>query len=502
MQSVILPSLQPTQFEPLTETVSEYLLPIVNKPIAEHLVEHLARHGVRRVLMVKRHLPYETEQYFKNGERWGVEIAYFLEKEFDSIFVPLNRIRSRIEEDFICFAGNVFTDMNVTRFIKAHQDSGADLSFSVPAEGKEIVVQPGEDIFNEGYPFIMSPGTLNRLCEDFKQGPTDFPASSLMKDDLQIHFFRNDRPIQKINNLDDLWNANRDAISGKYPDVLIPGKEIKKGVWVGENPMIHADARLNPPVLIGDNCALSSKVEVGEGACLGSDIIVGQGASIKNSIILDKTHLGEQIDVANSIVKQNLWIRLDRKSHLYLTDEFLLGKTSGNLFPEWKKRARDMIAAALALIVLSPVLLAGLLAHLFSGPRGFLSKELGVKNKSDEPFQTEDNFQRVSIYVFKCENPLMRKLPGLCNVIRGDVGLVGSTLPKPEHIKELTTDWEKQWLASDPGLFHPWEVRAEEVPTREEKTVVESAYVAERTFMKDIAVVLKVISQSLRGPWK
>ncbi len=502
MQSIILPSLQQTKFDPLTKTVAEYLLPIANKPIVEHLVEHLARHGVRRVLMVKRHLPYETEQHFKNGERWGVEISYALQKEFDSIFDPLNRIRSKIEEDFICFAANVFTDMNLTRFMQAHKDSGADLSFSVPAAGKEISIQPGENIFNEGYPFIMSLEALNRLCEDFKRNAGDFPASSLMNGELKIHFFRNDRPIQKINSLEDLWTANRDAISGKYPDVFIPGKEIKKGIWVGENPMIHADARLNPPVLIGDNCAISSNAEIGEAVCLGNDIIVGQGASVTNSLILDKTHLGEQIDVAHSIVKQNLWIRLDRKSHLYLTDEFLLGKTSGNLFPEWKKRSQDALAAALLLIVLSPVLFAGLLAHWFSGPRKFLSRELGIKSKGDELFEARDNFQRVSIYAFNCENPLMRKLPGLYNVIRGDLGLVGSTLPKPEQIKELTSDWEKQWLASDPGLFHPWEDRAAEVPTREEKTVIESAYVAERTFMKDISIALKVILKSLSGPWK
>lgn len=72
MKAVILPGQYDKDLELLTELTPKPLLPVVNKPVVEHIIELLVRHNIKDIVMVLEHMPYETEQYFKNGERWAL----------------------------------------------------------------------------------------------------------------------------------------------------------------------------------------------------------------------------------------------------------------------------------------------------------------------------------------------------------------------------------------------------------------------------------------------
>lgn len=50
MKAVILPTAETADLEPLTSWLPEFLLPVVNKPIVERLIELLARHDVKAIL--------------------------------------------------------------------------------------------------------------------------------------------------------------------------------------------------------------------------------------------------------------------------------------------------------------------------------------------------------------------------------------------------------------------------------------------------------------------
>ncbi|MEI6155109.1 MAG: sugar phosphate nucleotidyltransferase, partial [Deltaproteobacteria bacterium] len=102
MKAIILPTTNTGNLSPLTSWTPEFLLPVVNKPIVEHLVELLARHHIEEILLIIKHMPYETEKYFGDGSRWGVRLSYSLLRNYRGITDALSRIEaSKLEGPFL-----------------------------------------------------------------------------------------------------------------------------------------------------------------------------------------------------------------------------------------------------------------------------------------------------------------------------------------------------------------------------------------------------------------
>jgi mannose-1-phosphate guanylyltransferase len=69
------------------------MVPILGKPVMEYLIEHMARHGVREIMINVAYLHQKIEHYFGDGSRWGVEIGgYSREGTLDQgVIVPKPR---------------------------------------------------------------------------------------------------------------------------------------------------------------------------------------------------------------------------------------------------------------------------------------------------------------------------------------------------------------------------------------------------------------------------
>ncbi len=93
MKSIIFPTEKFENLRSLTTHIPEYLLPIVNKPIVEHIVELLVRNGIKDIILAVRHMSVEVEKYFRNGERWGAHITYFREQEYCGIEATLDHTK-------------------------------------------------------------------------------------------------------------------------------------------------------------------------------------------------------------------------------------------------------------------------------------------------------------------------------------------------------------------------------------------------------------------------
>ena len=56
-------------FDPLTGDLPKPLVPIVNKPVMEHIVELLAKHGFTEIAVNVHYLGEQIERYFGDGSR-------------------------------------------------------------------------------------------------------------------------------------------------------------------------------------------------------------------------------------------------------------------------------------------------------------------------------------------------------------------------------------------------------------------------------------------------
>jgi len=68
-----------TRVRPITHTIPKPLIPILQKPVMEFLLELLRQHGFDQIMVNVSHLAEEIESYFRDGQRFGVHIGYSFE---------------------------------------------------------------------------------------------------------------------------------------------------------------------------------------------------------------------------------------------------------------------------------------------------------------------------------------------------------------------------------------------------------------------------------------
>ena len=76
---IILAAGKGTRVRPITHTIPKPMIPILQKPVMEFLLELLRQHGFTEIMVNVSHLAEEIENYFRDGQRFGVQIAYSFE---------------------------------------------------------------------------------------------------------------------------------------------------------------------------------------------------------------------------------------------------------------------------------------------------------------------------------------------------------------------------------------------------------------------------------------
>jgi len=122
-----------TRLRPLTSDLPKQMLPIVDRPMIEHVVGHLAAHGVEEVVLSLGFLPDAFRDAYSDGRCAGIPLHYAVEPE------PLDTagaIRfaaedAGIDEAFLVLNGDVLTDLAVDELIVFHRASGAEATVSL-----------------------------------------------------------------------------------------------------------------------------------------------------------------------------------------------------------------------------------------------------------------------------------------------------------------------------------------------------------------------------------
>src|SRR5204863_9595404 len=80
MKAMILAAGVGSRLDPLTRNVPKPLVPILNRPVMEYLVELLKKHGFNEIMVNLHYLGDQIEQYFGDGSKWGVKIFWSREE--------------------------------------------------------------------------------------------------------------------------------------------------------------------------------------------------------------------------------------------------------------------------------------------------------------------------------------------------------------------------------------------------------------------------------------
>jgi mannose-1-phosphate guanylyltransferase len=319
MRAMILAAGLGTRLRPITYAIPKPMAPVLNRPVMEHTVRLLARHGFGEAIANLHWFPETIEGHFGDGSAFGIELSYSHEDRLLGTAGGVRNAAGFLGDSFLVVAGDALTDIDfaaMRRFHESH-DGLVTLATKRVANTDEYgVVIAGEDgriqgfqekpdpaealsdlantciymFRSEIFDFFPAPGTSKAAKPDdapeFADWAMDvFPA--LLENDLPFYSHEIDAYWNDIGNLEELRQSNLDALRG---DVEVdPGApEVADGIR-SASPL--GGAEVEAPALIGAGVELGEGVRIQGPAILGDGCRVGAGAWVRDAILLDGTEV-------------------------------------------------------------------------------------------------------------------------------------------------------------------------------------------------------------------
>jgi len=324
-----------TRLYPLTGRTSKPMVPILNRPVMEHLLHLLRRHGVTEMAANLHYHPDKIRNYFGDGSAFGVELRYNLEHLLLGTAGGASAFRDFFAGDtFVVVSGDGLTDIDLSAFIAAHRENGGIATLAVKQvddpslygvvvhddAGRIVAFQEKppasealSDLCNCGI-YAFEPAIFDYVAPDsFVDWAKDvFPA--LLAADAPFHCWRLETYWNDVGNIEQYRIGNFDALLGRVK-LDVPGREIAPRVWVGEGTEIEPGVRLEPPILIGAGCLVESDAELIGPLIVGDGCVIERGAVLEGVINWDGVKTGRGSRLAGSILGRHVVVHHEAVIH-------------------------------------------------------------------------------------------------------------------------------------------------------------------------------------------
>jgi mannose-1-phosphate guanylyltransferase / phosphomannomutase len=343
MKAVIMAGGKGTRLRPLTSRLPKPMVPLLNKPCMEYIIELLKRYGITDIAVTVQYLPQVIQSHFGDGSDYGVNLHYFEESSPLGTAGSVKNAESFLDDTFIVISGDALTDFNLEKAMAFHREKQAlatlvmtrvevPLEYGVvmtDATGKIIrfLEKPSwsevfSDTVNTGI-YVLEPEVLSLFDrgEVFDFSKDLFPK--MLDQGLPLYGYEAEGYWSDIGNLTQYRKTQLDMLDGCV-NVRIPGTEIQPGVWIGRDCSLDTEAEYTAPVMIGDGTVIQPGAKVGPYAILGRHNRVGSGAEILHSVVWNRTCIGEAASLSGTTVTQDVRIGTGAR----LAEESVVGANS------------------------------------------------------------------------------------------------------------------------------------------------------------------------------
>lgn len=319
MKAVVMAGGEGSRLRPLTSRRPKPLAPIVNKPVMEHILDLLRRHGITDVVATLHYLADEIESYFGDGSAFGVSLRYVVEDTPLGTAGAVKLAESMLRDDsFLIISGDALTDMDLSAMLQHHRSTNADATIALqrvtnPLEYGVVVTDEraritrflekpswGEifsDTINTGI-YALEPSIFEYMeagrSYDFSKDL--FPR--MLHEGKSLQGFITQDYWTDIGNLQQYQQANIDALNGKV-QLQFPGTEKSPGVWIGEGCRIDPAAKIVAPVVLGRNVIVAAEAEIGGNTTIGDSAIVGKYARLHRVVAWEGNYFGEHATLSD-----------------------------------------------------------------------------------------------------------------------------------------------------------------------------------------------------------
>src|SRR5207247_2569163 len=125
VKAVIMAGGEGSRLRPLTSNQPKPMMPLVNRPMMEHVVGLLKRHGFDDIVMTLAFMPNAIRTYFDDGSEFGVRMVYATEEQPLGTAGSVRNAMDELDERFLVVSGDVLTDIDLARIVAFHEEHDA-----------------------------------------------------------------------------------------------------------------------------------------------------------------------------------------------------------------------------------------------------------------------------------------------------------------------------------------------------------------------------------------
>lgn len=348
MKAVIMAGGFGTRLRPLTCNIPKPMVPMVNKPMMEHIVDLLKSHGITDLVATLFYQPEIISGYFGDGSAFGVKMQYRKAEADLGTAGSVGNARDFLNQRVLIISGDVLTDFDLSKAIRFHEEKKSQATVLLtrvanPLQFGVILTQDdgritrflekpswGEvfsDTINTGI-YILEPEVFDLIPrgEEFDFSRNLFPA--MLDADMPLYGYISEGYWRDIGNLHEYQDAHFDVLRSVVK-VRIEGKKTGR-VIIGEGSKVETDEKnITGTVILGRNSRIHADVIIAN-SVIGDECEILPGAVVSNSVIWDGCQIGSRAELSYDVIgsKSIIGDRATIDENVFISDQCVVGKNS------------------------------------------------------------------------------------------------------------------------------------------------------------------------------
>jgi hypothetical protein len=409
------------------------LQPMGAASFAERVMDSCALAGVRHLDVVVSEYPEALRRVLRDGAPWGIQLNWHHAKDSASPYKVFRGMALEPGQRVVIGHAHQWVASRIVREL-------------VQAHG--VALHMGSDVAWTGW-FSADAAAVSALDphQDY---------ASLAERVRSMHASRCviAAPVEHAQNLSaaDLLAAQQHALDGSQ-EAAIPASWLRMP-WGAASPdaVIHADARIHGPVLIGPACVVEAGAELGPGTVLAQEVYVAGGAHVRHSLVMANTYVGGQITLENALAQGHSIqsLKWSVRTVLSADDAMMAPLRSGaNSRTPWISRAM----AVLAVLALAPLILPVLVWQWITAGRALWRTVEVVQSR----VRGQDRLICVPVrlaHSVRAPDRWVAHFGALLDIVQGRRSWFGLRPRQEPEWYALGRDWQELFSRTAIGLFH------------------------------------------------
>ena len=322
MKAVVLVGGEGTRLRPLTETMPKPLVPFMNRPFLDHVLDHLAEHGVDEVVCSSPYLEAVFHAFLETREGRSPSVRWITETEPLGTAGAIAGALDLLEGTFLALNGDILTDMDLGALLEVHRARKAVATIALhqvedarpfglveaEADGRVLAFRekPEEAVpgsINAGV-YVLEPAAVAKVPRGRMVSIERETYPDLIAGGAPVFSAVASGYWLDLGTPEAYLRAHADALDGRIAEYrglarpflaggarVEPGATVGPHVVMGPGAVVAAGADVDTSVL-HEGATVAGEARV-RSSILGPDAAVGARADVRDSVLAEGARVGD-----------------------------------------------------------------------------------------------------------------------------------------------------------------------------------------------------------------